>query len=306
MDAATIWKEVIGLGTENADPSILVRFIRFAIWSTLIVLLGNLVQRALNNSIEDNASRYKGKKIVRFATFLIIALLALFYFTGQGKYFGLSIGLLSAGIAFTLQEVILSFAGWISIFTTKVYKPGDRIEINGIKGDVIDIGFTRTTLMEIGEWVDSDNYNGRIVQMSNGFVFKSPIHNYSSDFPFVWDSITLPIKYGSDIEMAKNIVSKIAHDQLSEYVDYASEHWKNVVKKYLIEDAVIAPSISLTLTDNWINLHLRFIVDYKRRRSSKNVLNEAILEAINNSNGKVSLASATHEIVGLPAIEIKK
>ena len=96
-------------------------------------------------------------------------------------------------MAITLQELILSIAGSLYIFFVKVYQPGDRIEINGIKGDVIDINSMYTTMMEIGEWVSSDNYSGRIVKLSNAFVFKGPIYNFSQDFPFIWDEFNLPI-----------------------------------------------------------------------------------------------------------------
>jgi small-conductance mechanosensitive channel len=122
---------------------------------------------------------------------VLLIFLSFSYFTGNIKDFTLAIGLFSAGIAFTLQELILSIAGSVYIFVVKVYKPGDRIEINGIKGDVIDVDSIYTTMMEIGQWVSSDNYTGRIVKLSNAFVFKGPIYNYSQDFPFIWDEFNL-------------------------------------------------------------------------------------------------------------------
>jgi len=78
-----------------------------------------------------------------------------------------------------------------------------RIQLEGIRGDVIDIGILRTTLMECGDWVKGDNYNGRIVRIANSFVFKEPVFNYSGDFPFLWDKIMIPIKYGSDYREAR-------------------------------------------------------------------------------------------------------
>ena len=103
---------------------------------------------------------------------------------------------------FALQEVIMSIAGWIAIVTGDFYKSGDRVMVGGIKGDVIDLGVLRTTVMELGDWVDGDLYNGRIVRIANSFVFKEPVFNYSSDFPFLWDEIKIPIQYGSDHERA--------------------------------------------------------------------------------------------------------
>ncbi|MBK5210368.1 MAG: mechanosensitive ion channel, partial [Flavobacteriaceae bacterium] len=174
---------------------------QFIFWSIFILFLSWLIRKNINRRITDNAARYRLKKIVRLGSYIFIFILLMLIFTSEMKYFTVSIGIMSAAIAFALQEVILSIAGWFSIFGSNIYKPGDRIEINGIKGDVIDIGLTKTTLMEIGEWVKSDNYSGRIVKISNAFVFKGAVQNYSADFPFVWDEIDIPIKYGSDIKL---------------------------------------------------------------------------------------------------------
>ncbi len=99
---------------------------------------------------------------------------------------GLSValGVPGAGIAFALQEVIASVASWVAVSFGNFYSPGDRVQLGGIKGDVIDVGVLRTTLMEMGEWVNGDLYNGRIVRVANSFVFKEPVYNYSADFPF--------------------------------------------------------------------------------------------------------------------------
>lgn len=187
----------------------------------------------------------------------------------------------------------------------KVYKPGDRIEINGIKGDVIDIDSIYTTMMEIGEWISSDNYSGKIVKLSNSFVFKGAIYNYSQDFPFVWDEFNLPVRYGSDIELAKSIMIQTAQEVLSEYVAQSRSRWREVVDNYYIEDAQVEPTLALTMTDNWVQFNLRYIVDYKKRRFTKNVLNEKIGKAILETNGGVTLASATFEIINIPTITIK-
>ena len=161
-------------------------------------------------------------------------------------------------------------------------------------------------MMEIGQWVTSDNYSGRIVKLSNAFVFKGPVYNYSQDFPFIWDEFNLPIRYGSDIELAKTIVSKIASETLSEFVAASITKWKEVVDKYYIENAQVDPSIAIKMTDNWVEFNLRYIVDYKKRRLTKHTLNELIGKAFEKTNGKVVLASATFEIVHIPSVYVKK
>lgn len=272
----------------------------------MILLLAWLARKAINRGVTDNAMRYRAKKITRFTSYALIILLAIITFTGKVQYFGLTLGLLSAGLAFALQEVILSIAGWISLFFSGIYKTGDRIEINGIKGDVIDIGVFRTTLMEIGEWVSSDNYSGRIVQISNAFIFKGAVRNYSNDFPFVWDEINIPIRYGSDLILAQRIMEERAQKILAAYAQYAKEHWNTMVQKYLIENANIEPTLKLKLTDNWVGFNLRYVVDYKSRRHTADLLYRDIKSAIDATDGQVQLASATFEVTSIPTLHITK
>ncbi len=287
---------------ESSD--LLLQLAQFLVWTLFIIFITWLIRKGITRTVTDNTMRYRARKAVRLLSYTLIILLAVITFTGKVQYFTIAIGLLSAGLAFALQEVILSIAGWIAIFVSKIYKPGDRIEINNVKGDVIDISITKTTLMEIGQWTNSDNYSGRIVQVSNAAVFKGNVHNYSTDFPFVWDELNLPVKYGSDIQMAQGIMLDNARSMLAEYTAFAKEHWKKMVKKYLIEDANVEPTLSVKLTDNWIEFNLRYVVDYKKRRLTKSNLFKQIHEAVNATNGKVSLASATFELVGLPELQL--
>ncbi len=185
---------------ENPSTASLIRYL---VWVFLIIALIQFLRKFVRRKLPDTATRYKSQKGIEVIGYIFLVFLTISYFTGSIKDFALAIGLLTAGITITLQELILSVAGSIYIFFVNVYKPGDRIEINDIKGDVIDIDSIYTTMMEIGEWVSSDNYSGRIVKLSNAFVFRGPIYNYSRDFPFIWDEIDLPIRYGSDIELAK-------------------------------------------------------------------------------------------------------
>ncbi|PSR11765.1 MAG: transporter [Bacteroidetes bacterium] len=278
--------------------------IKYLVWVLLVVVVISLVRRLLRQRLPDSSIRYNVQKGIEIIGYILIVLLTVSYFTGNIRDVTLIIGLLTAGITITLQELVLSVAGSFFIFLVKVYQPGDRIEINGIKGDVIDVNSIYTTMMEIGEWISSDNYSGRIVKLSNAFVFKGPIYNYSQDFPFVWDEFNLPIRYGSDMERAKAIVSQVASEILSEYVTQSLAEWKTVVQKYYIEDAEVNPTLAITLTDNWIQFNLRYIVDYKKRRFTRHLLHERIGQEIEKTAGKVQLASATVEIVRIPVVEL--
>ncbi|WP_282031380.1 mechanosensitive ion channel family protein [Winogradskyella eximia] len=287
----------------SANP-LAMSVIKFVIVLLVVLFAIQLIRRYLKKKIANTVIRYKAQKGIEILGYTLLVILAIIYFSGSIKDFTIIIGLFTAGMAFTLQELILSIAGSVYIFLVKVYQPGDRIEINGIKGDVIDVDSIYTTMMEIGEWVSSDNYTGRIVKLSNAFVFKGPIYNYSQDFPFIWDEFNLPIRYGSDIDLAKSIIIKIASEMLSEYTANSKHDWEKVVSKYYIEDAQIDPTLAISLTDNWIQFNLRYIVDFKKRRYIKHLLNDKIRVEIEKTNGKIILASATVELIKIPDINV--
>ncbi|NNE32451.1 MAG: mechanosensitive ion channel family protein [Winogradskyella sp.] len=288
----------------NSNP-LLWNIIKFLVLLIVVLSCFQLIRRYLKKRISNTEIRYKSQKGIEILGYVLLTFLTITYFSGAIKDFTIIIGLFTAGLAFTLQELILSLAGSIYIFLVKVYKPGDRIEINGIKGDVIDVDSIYTTMMEIGEWVSSDNYSGRIVKLSNAFVFKGPIYNYSQDFPFIWDEFNLPIRYGSDIDLAKSIIIKIASEILSDYSANSKSRWQEVVNKYYIEDAEVDPTLAITLTDNWIQFNLRYIVDYKKRRVTKHLLNDRIQTEIEKRNGKIKLASTTLEVIKIPDVNVK-
>lgn len=287
------------------NPAVL-KFTKLGLWILLIAIIIGFLRKLLKKRIEDTSIRYKAQKGVEIIGYFLIVLMVFMAITLDDiKDYTIVLGLFTAGITFTLQELILSIAGSFYIFFVRVYKPGDRIEINNIKGDVIDIDSIYTTLMEMGEWVSSDNYSGRIVKISNAFVFKGPIKNYSMDFPFVWDELNILITYDSDVSLAKDLILKEANELLSDYFQKSKTKWQEMVERYYIENATIEPTIAVNLTDNWISLNLRYITDYKLRRNTKNQLFSNIEKTIKATKGKVTLASTTLQLLKIPELEVQ-
>ncbi|MEA5570597.1 mechanosensitive ion channel family protein [Calothrix sp. UHCC 0171] len=286
------------------DPFI-IKIIQVCIGILVITLVIRVLSNSVPRYIQDNDIRYHLRKAINFIGYGLIFLFAASIFSDNFRQLTVIFGVIGAGIAFALQEVIASFAGWVAISFGQFYKPGDRVLLGGIMGDVIDISILRSTLMECGDWVKADLYNGRIVRIANSFVFKEPVFNYSADFPFVWDEITVPVKYGSDRRLTKEIIQRVADYVVGEYVPDARERWQNMVRKYLIEDARIEPSVTLIANDNWMEFTLRYVVDYKKRRGKKDELFTNILDEIDRTEGRVSIASTTVHLVQTPIFDVR-
>lgn len=270
----------------------------------IIWLVIKAVQRNFISKLKDSNNRYKTKKISTFAGYLFsVILIAIVYSIKLGG-FTIALGVAGAGIAFALQEVIASFAGWLAILFGGFYKTGDRVQLGGIKGDVMDIGVLRTTVMEIGQWVDGDLYNGRIVLIANSFIFKEPVFNYSGDFPFLWDEIKIPIQYGSNYEKAKLLFIEIAKKTVGDLTNVSQEKWHTLQKEFLLENAQTEPMVTLIANDNWVEFTLRYVVNFRKRRITKSELFTQILTEVEKTNGEIKFASATFHIVEAPELKI--
>ena len=211
------------LQTVLYDP-IIGKIVAILVGIIIINLIVRFLQRYIASHVDSKDVRYGIRRAVTFFGYLAAVLLIIGIFSDQLNNITVALGVAGAGIAFALQEVIVSVAGWIALSFGQFYTIGDRVQLGGIKGDVIDIGVLRTTIMEIGEWVKGDQYNGRIVRIANSFVFKEPVYNYSADFPFVWDEFAIPIKYGSDHNLARKIITTASTEIVGEYVPYAQNY----------------------------------------------------------------------------------
>lgn len=286
-----------------SDP-LVQKFVAVAIAIAVVYAIGRLVRRSVRKHVKDNAARYRARKVVSFVVWIVAAIVTATVFSERLAGLTVAFGVAGAGIAFALQELIASVAGWVAISFGNFYTTGDRVQLGGIKGDVIDIGVLRTTVMEIGQWVDGDLYNGRIVRIANSYVFKEPVFNYSADFPFLWDEIKLPVRYGSDWKLAKEMLVSVADEVCKDFALQSRAAWVEAVQKYRLEEAQVEPMVTMVANDNWLEFTLRYIVDYRRRRTVKDQLFTRILEEVDTSGDRIRLASATFELVNLPKLDL--
>lgn len=272
------------------------RAITLTIGFTIILIIRFFIKRALNNSIKSTDNKYKARKALNFSVYLLLILMVIIVYNDKVNNLGVALGMVGAGIAFALQEVIMSIAGWLNIITAGTISIGQRVKIGNIKGDVIDIGVFSTTLMEVGEWIDGDLYNGRIAIVTNSFIFKDEVHKYSGEYPFLWDEIYIPIRLESDYIEARVLFTNILTEVCGEYAKKSQAQWTHLTNKYRVEEARVLPMVSLRFDQNWITFTLRYIVDYKQRRSTKDIIYTRILDALKEQKGRIRIASSAMEV----------
>ena len=249
--------------------------------------------------IKDYKTKYSFRKTVSilFYIFLLISIIGIWAEDTQTLL--VSYGLIAAGIAIALQDFFKNFVGGIMIFITGTYRVGDRIEVNSKCGDVIDIGILYTTLMEIKEWVSGDQATGRLTIIPNGYVLSGNINNYTKDYNFIWDEISIPVTYDSDWKGAYTKILDIVKKETENRKDKVAKEISELGEKYYLLKRDIEPAIFLTLTDNWITFNIRYVTEAKERRSVHDKLSRMILDEIQKSD-EIKIASTTIDIVGFP------
>ena len=229
---------------------------------TIIAIAGALVLHFaaagyVRHATEDHRERYRRRKffttIIAFTAGIAIVLLWAHTLKQKGTF----LGLLGAGLAIALKEPLLSIAGRLAIFTGHMYNAGDRIELQKMSGDVIDIGFFYTRLLEIGSWISADQYSGRILLIPNSMIFGTPILNYTQHLSRIWDEIVLPITYNSNMESAVRILTDVGNDYTREFLKDAEHDLEQMRRQFLDPQLELKPAVYVKVTSNWLELTMR-------------------------------------------------
>jgi small-conductance mechanosensitive channel len=163
----------------------------------------------------------------------------------------------------------------------------------------MDISILRTTVMEIGEWVKADQYTGRIVTVANRAVFADPVYNYTQHWGYLWDEIAVPITYTSDWRRVVEIMQAHGQTYTEKLHADAEAGLGRLMERYPLQRTQVEPTVYLAMTDNWIEITLRYIVDARERRKIRGQLHRELLQRF-EAEENVTVASTTVEIVGFP------
>src|SRR6202044_2923901 len=252
----------------------------------------HLLERTVPQRFGKADSRYKVRKFVVFTGYLSILLFLTILFEDRLGRLSFAVGVAGAGVAVALQDVLASIAGAFSIGFSKLYAVGDRVQIGDTRGDVIDIGLLRTTLMETGNWVSRDLYNGRIARVPNSIVLRGSIFNYSQGFRFVWDEINVLFKITSDCQLAKAMLLRAANEAIGEYLVEAQRSWKVMSDNYQSANPPLEPTVALVVNAGSLEFTVSYVVNYTKRTAMKDQLFTKIVEEVANSDGRLEWASS--------------
>ncbi len=251
-----------------------------------------LIEEFFTKSIHDAKARYSIRKVLSFVFVLVGIMIVVRIWALDPQSLLLAYGLVGAGVAVALQDVFKNLAGGVFIFLNRVYTVGDRIEVDGKFGDVMDVGLMNTTLLEIRNWVDGDQATGRLTIIPNSYSLSKAINNYTKDHNFMWDEIMIPITYDSNWPKAISIIEGIVEEVTREITEYAEKQIAHIRERYYLSKRNVEPNVFITATDNWVKFGVRFITLVRERRLTSSKIYQKIVEAL-EAEADIKFASAT-------------
>ncbi|WP_242186139.1 mechanosensitive ion channel domain-containing protein [Sphingomonas sp. CARO-RG-8B-R24-01] len=305
----------VGVNPENGQKLLLsLAFVMIVVVVSRVLrwLVGVILRNTDTAGLQTKFWTRQGISLLS-AVILILGLLSIWF--SDPTRLATALGLVTAGLAFALQQPVTAIAGYFVVLRGSTFNVGDRISMGGVRGDVLRLGFIQTTIMEMGQppsvqgadpamWVKSRQFTGRIVTVSNSKIFSEPVFNYTRDFPFMWEEMAIPITYDADRAKVEAILLDAARAFAGSERDIAADAKADMETRFGVDPIDLDPKVFFRITDNWLELTVRFIVTTHRIRAIKDAMSRQIIAALDEAN--IGIASATYDIVGLPPVELRR
>ncbi len=259
---------LVGVNAENGRKLLFTGVFLVAVW---------IASRGLRYFAQSFVRGRTGKRVefwtrqgVQLATTLVQIIGVVSIWFDDPTRLATFLGLISAGLAFALQRIVTAIAAYFVLLRGKTFNVGERIKMGGVRGDVIALGFIQTTIMEMGQppatqsespgmWVMARQYTGRMVTVTNDKIFDEPVYNYSREFPYIWEEMRVGISYTADRGRAERILLDISQRHTVKIAELGEEALAELERRYFLRRAELGPRVFFRMTDNWVELSLRFV-----------------------------------------------
>jgi len=272
--AVSEWLEqTLGLGPELQGQ------LASSVFTVLVLaLLRWLVLALIRRRVADVRVHYVWRKGITYVTVVLgLLLVARIWVAGVGEV-ATFLGLVSAGLAIALKDLVSNLAGWVFILWRRPFTVGDRIQIGAHRGDVIDIRIFQFSLLEIGNWVDAEQSTGRVIHVPNAKVLTDVLANYSKAFQYIWDEMPVLITFESNWRKAKEILTRLGTKHAEHLGDEAQQRVREASKKFLIFYTKLTPVVYTKVAESGVLLTLRYLVEPRRRRGTAEAIWEDVLD----------------------------
>jgi small-conductance mechanosensitive channel len=265
--------------TRNQQRAVLHGMVRSVLWILLIVVLAYfgslLVNRLFRQAAPENKHLLTLRGVVRFSLQAVGVLVIAFVILGVPNQMPTILGLAGAGLTVALKDFIVGFFGWFVLMGKNGIRVGDWVEINGVVGEVIEIGLLRTVLLETGNWTDTGHPTGRKVAFVNSFAIEGHYFNFSTTGQWLWDELQVEVGQGANPYPLVEAIQRLVEEETRASAAQAEKEWQKSAgyRKSL----TAAPAIHLRPTAGGVEMQIRYITSANERYVTRSKLYEKIV-----------------------------
>ena len=262
----------------------------------LLVIAGYLAYRVLARRIGDQVAdaerRHLYRKRVRYAVGVMVLTALIVMFIDRIRELGTLLGFVGAGVAIALREYLASVLAWFYILTQRNIALGSRIEVGSARGDVIDIGLFKLTLVEVRGDGLGEQSSGRVVTVPNYKVLMEPVYLLSGGAPYVWDEMDFLVTHESDWERARDVIEQIGREVTAAQQAEVDSGFRRLGDRYAFRPGITTPIVYVSIAESGIDLKLRYLTHVRQRRTTRDQISRRVLRLL-RTDSAIQLAYPT-------------
>jgi len=245
-----------------------------------IVLCDALVRRLMANPALDRRQMQTLRSVLQLAIQGAGGLLILLVVFGWPRQISTILGLATAGLTIAMQDFILAFLGWFVLMGKNGIHVGDWVEIDGVGGEVTEIGLMSTTLLETGTLAEKGHPTGRRITFLNNFAIRGQYFNFSTAGQWMWDEITVGIPASDDSQATIERIRKAVQEETEESTRIAEQEWKRGARDDGLSQFSAAPVVNLRPSGSGIDLWVRYVTRASERFGVRNRLYRRVIDLL--------------------------
>ena len=276
------WADILAAQRRVALHAILRSLLWILLALIFLVVAEGLIERYYMRLGADRRRVGTMRLVLRFVSQVIGVLIILLVLFGPPSQLSTVLALGAAGLTVALKDFLVAFFGWFVLMGRHGIRAGDWVEINGVGGEVVEVGLLRTILLETGNWNDAGHPTGRKVSCVNSFAIEGHYFNFTTAGQWLWDELDVLIPAGEDPYYLTNAVLKLVTEQTREDATAAEQEWRRAAARSSFQTFSSVPAINVRPTNLGVNLVVRYVVNAHKRYEARTRLYQAIVALLHS------------------------
>ena len=265
---------------EMLQSALLILLVLFGVY-----LANRLVDNFFVGLAVERTRLHTLRGVIRFAVQALGLSLILLILFGVPNQISTILGLAGAGLTVACKDFIMGFIGWFLLMGRNGLRVGDWVEIDGVVGEVVEIGLLRTVLLETGNWTDTGHPTGRKVAFVNSFAIEGHFFNFSTTGQWLWDEVEILVPASENPYPVIDAIQKMVAKETEANAKAAEQEWQKATTRYRAQPVSAAAEVSLRPTASGIEVHVRYITRAGERHAMRTRLYQALVDLLHTRPG---------------------